>query len=647
MKFFKTLTATRRLNSKKPEKICKAAEWLGKIQHANSVFPLASALKHEDPSVRRAAAAALGEIGDDQAVVPLVIALEEKDEDAGQAVKVAITSFGNAVVPQLIAASKSDNDRLREGAAAALGLLNDQSGVESLISSLTDASADVRAAAARALGDITDERAIVPLLLILQDDYEKCRMAGQDAMVSYGSLASSHLLQALKHENSKVRVCAIRALGAIKEYSAIVALSNLLEGDSEELKRESMVALGHIEEAIAIPHLRKHLDDDDRDFRNRAFEALEALANKAVAGGDWETVNECASASIRPIVEDVFNRLTEVKEQKNPEWNSLDWVPQSLETLVSIGDIKALPFMLKLTKEPALSECSLKAIEDWLIKAPGDFTDEQIRQLAALDDVVAMDLRDPAGPRSKRCETSAANKLARQELRSRADPTFVKDSPGKETPSQDVAEPQETPAEPALSLKSPRVRIHDDVHASLPDDGLACSVCTRPVFSAEDRNVRFFVSENRLDDSVFVRKVRKTFWMMEQFVCSECEKVFCWECAVKHLHESGVPSAGENLEWCPSCAAKICVAGIHRERSQVVLTPKQVARTVSILLEIYEADKESHLLAFDVGNRLSTIGWKGVDAYFGRLYAAQAAGMLAAGRITLEQLKATLEETEK
>jgi HEAT repeat protein len=622
--------AHRRLNSKRPKRICKGAKTLGALKREKAVFPLASRLKHGDPTVRAAVATALGKIGSDEAIVPLVLALGDEDEEAGLAVNEALVSFGKKAVPHLIATTNSDNDALRVGAAHALGLVKDPAAVQALLEKLADASPDVRSAAAKSLGRANDERAVMPLLMCLQDHQKICRVAAEEALVRYGALASPQLIQVVRGMHRTSRISAMKVLGAMKDYGATDALADALNDSSPEIRRGALVALGKIGDTSVVPRLRKHLNGDDREFRAQAFDALEDLSRTAVADRDWKGAVDCGDGAVRPTIEAVFGQLQEVQEDNSKDLIALDWVPDALQALVKIGDIKAILFLFKLLAEPELSDVALATLEDWLRNIPVDFSEDQLRELAALEQVVAINRRDGE---DKICDCFAVNDLARNELRKRADPEY-----GKPREPEPPSTPQEDVAPPPLPTAELRIRLDDDSHVNLPPDAQACSLCSRSTYARGDSNVRLFVSDNRVEDRAFVRNVRKTFWLMEELSCPECDRHFCWDCAVKHVHESGITSPGEGREWCPGCAAKMTVESEHRPRSQFVLSPEQVATTVDLLLEL-QGSGSPDVVAFSVGNRLVAAGWHGVDAYFGRLYANDAAKMIAEGRATAEELR--------
>jgi HEAT repeat protein len=75
---------------------------LGQIQDAGAVESLITALRDENPIVRRNAAIALGQIKDANAVVPLIAALKDKDAIVRMKATTALGEIGKPAVEELI-----------------------------------------------------------------------------------------------------------------------------------------------------------------------------------------------------------------------------------------------------------------------------------------------------------------------------------------------------------------------------------------------------------------------------------------------------------------------------------------------------------------------------------------------------------------
>ena len=118
---------------------------------------------------------------------------------------------------------KTENIRVRNAAAKALGNIGDPRAIDSLIATLSDKAAFVRYAAAEALGKIGDQRAVDPLI------------------------------EAAKDEDDFVRKSAVTALGEIGDRRAFDVLAGCLadgmmpvvEAAEDALKKRGWLDLAH------------------------------------------------------------------------------------------------------------------------------------------------------------------------------------------------------------------------------------------------------------------------------------------------------------------------------------------------------------------------------------------------------------------
>src|SRR5581483_1354021 len=117
-----------------------------------AVGPLIDCLQDEDADQRQGAARALGELNDKRAVEPLIVRLQDDILDVRRSVVGALGALGDKrAVKPLIEVFKSNDVSVEAAAAEALGALGDSQAVGPLVEGLTDANAGVRQAAAQAL----------------------------------------------------------------------------------------------------------------------------------------------------------------------------------------------------------------------------------------------------------------------------------------------------------------------------------------------------------------------------------------------------------------------------------------------------------------------------------------------------------------
>ena len=86
----------------------------------------------------------------------------------------------------------------------------------------------------------------------------------------------------LAHRRWWVRAEAARALGLLREGSAVASLLDLLDDEHEEVRAAGIDALGHLADAHTVPVLVSKLPDESRHQRVRVVEALRRFGSDAV-----------------------------------------------------------------------------------------------------------------------------------------------------------------------------------------------------------------------------------------------------------------------------------------------------------------------------------------------------------------------------
>ena len=160
-------------------------------------------LENEDYSIRKQAVLALKEIGDVSCALPLAQRFQDTYLDIRIATCEAFIKMGNQVVEPIIEVLKDQNWIVREGAV-------------------------------QALEKIGDPRAIYPLIEALKDTNRK-RVS--DALKSIGPAAFKPIMDALKSEDSRIRMGAAMVLGEFKNPAAIDSLVKLKK-DKDPLVRQ-------------------------------------------------------------------------------------------------------------------------------------------------------------------------------------------------------------------------------------------------------------------------------------------------------------------------------------------------------------------------------------------------------------------------
>jgi HEAT repeat protein len=196
-----------------------AAIALGRLAGEEVIPPLINALQDDSIVVCRAVISALGDVRSRQAVLPLKGILENhsKEELHPLTIKVLGEIGGREIIPTLLQALESANNRVRVRAALALGELRTEEAVLHFIKLIKDGNECLRAIAASSLGLIGDKQAVEPLIEALNNDAET------------------------------VRVIAASSLGCLGDSGAIPPLEKALDDKSQTVRKQAAAALSKLE----------------------------------------------------------------------------------------------------------------------------------------------------------------------------------------------------------------------------------------------------------------------------------------------------------------------------------------------------------------------------------------------------------------
>lgn len=275
-----------------------------KLKRKRDTDGLVKALKHKDVFVRRAAAEALGTLRDPQGVEPLIAALRDGDIAVREAAATSLGRIrdGRAIQPlaRLLNDEHAGGERLLdnaeiakfvsicEAAAESLGKLGhgDAHAIEALTAALQAAHSRVRRAAAEALGTLRDPRAAEPLVARLRDEHSEVRDAVWGALLKLGSAAVEPLINALKSDDSWVRMRVVLLLGDLADERAVEPLESVLTSDQDaSVRGDAARILGQLRDSRAVEPLTAALHDTDGQVRREAVEALGDLADSRATEG--------------------------------------------------------------------------------------------------------------------------------------------------------------------------------------------------------------------------------------------------------------------------------------------------------------------------------------------------------------------------
>ncbi|ADZ08722.1 PBS lyase HEAT domain protein repeat-containing protein [Methanobacterium lacus] len=259
------------------------------MEESKDVDGLIRALKNEDYLIRKDAAISLKRLGDERTVGALIESLKYESWQDEFTVLIAVREnsaealgiIGDKIaVPALIETLLVDSDEeVRWKAAAALGRLKDDRGVDALITALNDVSWAVRRNATIALGDIGNEKGYEPLLNSLTDSDWHVRKYAAIALGKIGDeRAIKPLVNTLKDTDSDVRWKSVMALGKIGK-PAVGELLKSFDTDDWQLRSQIAVVLGKIKDERAVEPLIDSLynsryKNQNKYVRGRIIEAL-------------------------------------------------------------------------------------------------------------------------------------------------------------------------------------------------------------------------------------------------------------------------------------------------------------------------------------------------------------------------------------
>ncbi len=240
-----------------------------------------AALRDDDWGIREEAAVALGACRDPRGVRPLIEALRDTDQAVKTAAARALAATGEPAVVEVGYCLQDPDLAVQEAAASILSTTADARVLEPLTSALLSRDWVVRMHAARSMGRIADPCSVETLALLLHDTVPAVRDEAVAVLTSIGEAAVTPLVDALEHDDWRIRLRAAEALCVLRPPTAVRPLVARLQHDLDTaVRQEAARALGDIGDSGAVDALLEVIEDPR--LRVRAIEALGKIGDRRV-----------------------------------------------------------------------------------------------------------------------------------------------------------------------------------------------------------------------------------------------------------------------------------------------------------------------------------------------------------------------------
>ncbi|TNF47437.1 HEAT repeat domain-containing protein [bacterium] len=270
----------------------RAVYLLGIIGDPGAIGPLYNHLKDPSREVRIQTIQALTDMGDEEALGYILEVFETEDAALADFVLLAAERFGWRAANVLEASLQSRNERVRSGAAMALGRIGVPDSIPLLVRALGDSSPEVRRNIVRALGGFSGDKVIDALVMALGDPDPEVQEYASNALAGMGPGILPTLIGDLESPDPLVRKNVISTLRKIGDKRAVVPVIKMLEDPDEVVRLFAVSALMEFKDPRAIRPLIYRLGNEEKIHWMVAFAFME-LGNEAVeellvATGDEE-----------------------------------------------------------------------------------------------------------------------------------------------------------------------------------------------------------------------------------------------------------------------------------------------------------------------------------------------------------------------
>ena len=235
-----------------------------------------------------------------------------------------------APIEEYVGDLNSPDYRVRRDAVKHLTKSRNPDVVPYLVQALQDKTVDVKRQAVRGLGKLKDRRGIQPLIAMLDDPACNVHRPAQEELVRFGKKALPALIDALHHNNERIRMTAAICLEEIGDPEAVIPLVDSLVDPSEIVGKAAARALQTLRDERAREPLAALLNEgDDRISQGvranialalaflgdpRAIEPLEAAFDRQPGSVVWITagLGSIQDPRVIPVLEKMLDSPSKV-----------------------------------------------------------------------------------------------------------------------------------------------------------------------------------------------------------------------------------------------------------------------------------------------------------------------------------------------
>jgi len=283
----------------------------------DDIDTLLQALNSKNKEERHKAIFALGATRNRKAIEPLLSMLKDPDEEIRERALMVLSWIPDprSIKPLIEIVRNEESTLLRSSATSALGQMGNYA-VTTLIDALKDDNKYVRHAAAKALGDIKDPSAVHPLYEEINGPLNSDRSFIQKMMRSLASIGKEGidcLVELLKSPNALIRYETANELSLVTDSKVVDPLVAALGDKNDDVRRKIIIALGTKREKCAIKSLTTLLNDPDELIVVWSLISLNLLAAAGVEDA-FNVLLECLKDP-RPVIR--VNAVGGLSEAKN------------------------------------------------------------------------------------------------------------------------------------------------------------------------------------------------------------------------------------------------------------------------------------------------------------------------------------------